>query len=535
MTAKQLKNSILQQAIQGKLINQNKEDEPASELLKRIKAEREKLIKLGKIKINKNISAIYRNGNSFYEKIENEEICIDEELPFEIPKTWEWVRLDYIAEYKKGPFGSSLRKSMFVHESKTSVKVYEQKNAIKKDHNIGSYYINYDYFKNKMSGFEVKSGDIIVSCAGTIGEAYVLPEGIKKGIINQALMRIRLFAPINIKYFLIYFDFIIKNITIRTSKGSAIKNIPPFEIFKKLFLPLPPIEEQKRIVNKLNQLMPLIEEYEEKENKLNELDKKFPERLKKSILKEAVEGKLINQNKKDKPASELLKRIKAEREKLIKSGKIKVNKNISAIYRKGNSFYEKIENEEICIDAELPFEIPKTWEWTKLSFVSDMFTGNSINENEKNLKYKGLSEGYFYVATKDVNFNNEIDYYNGVRIPKNSKKFRIAPKNSILFCVEGGSAGKKIAITDKDICFGNKLCCFVSYGIDIKYLYYYIQSPMFIYDFKRNTTGIIGGVSINTLKQMFLPLPPIEEQKRIVEKLDKLINACEELKKILFI
>ena len=245
MTAKQLKNSILQQAIQGKLIKQNKEDEPASKLLKRIKAEREKLIKSGKIKINKNISAIYRKGNSFYEKIENEEICIDEELPFAIPKTWEWVRLDYIAEYKKGPFGSSLRKSMFVHESKTSVKVYEQKNAIKKDHNIGSYYINYDYFKNKMSGFEVKSGDIIVSCAGTIGEAYVLPEGIKKGIINQALMRIRLFAPINIKYFLIYFDFIIKNITIRTSKGSAIKNIPPFEIFKKLFLPLPPIEEQK--------------------------------------------------------------------------------------------------------------------------------------------------------------------------------------------------------------------------------------------------------------------------------------------------
>lgn len=321
----------------------------------------------------------------------------------------------------------------------------------------------------------------------------------------------------------------------RNFKGTAGQLRISYNFVSDFPIPLPPIEEQKRIVNKLNQLMPLIEEYEEKENKLNELDKKFPERLKKSILKEAVEGKLINQNKEDKPASELLKRIKAEREKLIKSGKIKVNKNISAIYRKGNSFYEKIENEEICIDEELPFEIPKTWEWTKLSFVSDMFTGNSINENEKNLKYKGLSEGYFYVATKDVNFNNEIDYYNGVRIPKNSKKFRIAPKNSILFCVEGGSAGKKIAITDKDICFGNKLCCFVSYGIDIKYLYYYIQSPMFIYDFKRNTTGIIGGVSINTLKQMFLPLPPIEEQKRIVEKLDKLINACEELKKILFI
>ena len=363
---------------------------------------------------------------------------------------------------------------------------------------------------------------------GSIGKVFLLPA---KSSVISTLCYLENIEILNIKY-LYYF---LQSINfIKYKKGSMIPHIY-FKDYKKEKVIIPPIEEQKRIVNKLNQLMPLIEEYEEKENKLNELDKKFPERLKKSILKEAVEGKLINQNKEDKPASELLKRIKAEREKLIKSGKIKINKNISAIYRKGNSFYEKIENEEICIDEELPFEIPKTWEWTKLSFVSDMFTGNSINENEKNLKYKGLSEGYFYVATKDVNFNNEIDYYNGVRIPKNSKKFRIAPKNSILFCVEGGSAGKKIAITDKDICFGNKLCCFVSYGIDIKYLYYYIQSPMFIYDFKRNTTGIIGGVSINTLKQMFLPLPPIEEQKRIVEKLDKLINACEELKKILFI
>lgn len=254
--------------------------------------------------------------------------------------------------------------------------------------------------------------------------------------------------------------------------------------------------------------------------------------LKNSILKEAVCGRLVSQNKEDEPASELLKRIKAEREKLIKEKKIKADKKTSTIYRKGNSFYEKKEKDEICIDGELPFKIPNSWEWSKLSFVSDMFTGNSINDNEKNLKYKGLSEGYFYIATKDVNFNNEIYYDNGIRIPKNTEKFRIAPKNSILFCIEGGSAGKKIALTDKDICFGNKLCCFISYGIDIKYLYYYLQNPIFTYNFKRNTTGIIGGVSINSLKQMILPIPPIEEQKRIVEKLDKLMELCEKMKSL---
>ena len=512
MTAKQLKNSILQQAIQGKLIKQNKEDEPASKLLKRIKAEREKLIKSGKIKVNKNISAIYRKGNSFYEKIENEEICIDEELPFAIPKTWEWVRLYNIS---KNITAGGDKPNKFSKCSTKECSIPVLSNG-EKDFGLFGY----------TDSPRITEHSITVSGRGTIGFSCV------RRYPYTPIVRLICIIPMNI----INLDYlqIVLTTLLEKGVGTSIKQLTVPMLSPKL-IPLPPIEEQKRIVNKLNQLMPLIEEYEEKENKLNELDKKFPERLKKSILKEAVEGKLINQNKKDKPASELLKRIKAEREKLIKSGKIKVNKNISAIYRKGNSFYEKIENEEICIDEELPFEIPKTWEWTKLSFVSDMFTGNSINENEKNLKYKGLSEGYFYVATKDVNFNNEIDYYNGVRIPKNSKKFRIAPKNSILFCVEGGSAGKKIAITDKDICFGNKLCCFVSYGIDIKYLYYYIQSPMFIYDFKRNTTGIIGGVSINTLKQMFLPLPPIEEQKRIVEKLDKLINACEELKKILFI
>ena len=517
MTAKQLKNSILQQAIQGKLINQNKEDKPASELLKRIKAEREKLIKSGKIKINKNISAIYRKGNSFYEKIENEEICIDEELPFAIPKTWEWVRLDYIAEYKKGPFGSSLRKSMFVHESKTSVKVYEQKNAIKKDHNIGSYYINYDYFKNKMSGFEVKSGDIIVSCAGTIGEAYVLPEGIKKGIINQALMRIRLFAPINIKYFLIYFDFIIKNITIRTSKGSAIKNIPPFEIFKKLFLPLPPIEEQKRIVNKLNQLMPLIEEYEEKENKLNELDKKFPERLKKSILKEAVEGKLINQNKKDKPASELLKRIKAEREKLIKSGKIKINKNISAIYRKGNSFYEKIENEEICIDEELPFEIPKTWEWVRLYNISKNITAGGDKPNK-----------FSKCSTKECSIpvlsNGEKDFglFGYTDIPRITEhSITVSGRGTI-----GFSCVRRYPYTPIV-----RLICIIPMNIiNLDYLQIVLTTLL-----EKGVGTSIKQLTVPMLSPKLIPLPPIEEQKRIVEKLDKLINACEELKKILFI
>ena len=244
----QLKKSILQWAIQGKLVPQNPEDEPASVLLERIRAEKAKLVKEGKIKKDKNESVIFRRDNSHYEKLNGIERCIDDEIPFEIPDTWVWVRLNELGEYRKGPFGSSLTKSMFVPKSNTSIKVYEQKNAIQKDHTLGSYYITDKYYKEKMSGFSVLPGDIIVSCAGTIGETYVLPQGIAPGIINQALMRMRIYAPISIEYFLIYFDYALKQAAKKSSKGSAIKNIPPFDIFKNLLLPLPPLAEQQRIV-----------------------------------------------------------------------------------------------------------------------------------------------------------------------------------------------------------------------------------------------------------------------------------------------
>ena len=156
-----------------------------------------------------------------------------------------------------------------------------------------------------------------------------------------------------------------------------------------------------------------------------------------------------------------------------------------------------------------------------------MYTGNSINESEKKTKYVGLSEGRYYIGTKDVEFNHTVAYENGVKIPFDAERFRTAPCSSILMCIEGGSAGRKIAFTDYEVCFGNKLCCFVSYGIDYKFLYYYLQSPIFQSAFKENTTGIIGGVSVNTLKSMLLPVPPIGEQKRIVKMLIQLAPLLE--------
>ena len=251
-----LRSSILQEAVQGKLVPQDPTDEPASVLLEKIKEEKERLIKEKKIKRNKNESYIFKENNHFYEKFlkTDKVLCIDEELTYDIPQNWELVRLDQIGVYKKGPFGSALKKSMFVPKSNDSIKVYEQKNAIQKNHELGDYYITNEYYSSKMKGFTVEPGDIIVSCAGTIGETYVMPKDIELGIINQALMKMKIVDAINLDYFLLYFDYMLKKSAIKYSKGSAIKNIPPFKIFKRLLLPIPPINEQKRIIKIVNTL-----------------------------------------------------------------------------------------------------------------------------------------------------------------------------------------------------------------------------------------------------------------------------------------
>ena len=237
-----MQKSLLQLAIQGKLVEQRPDEGTGDELYKEIQSERKRLIKVGEIKAEKPFDPIS-----------------EDEKPFDIPNSWAWVRFGSLGSYKKGPFGSALTKSMFIPKGPSAVKVYEQKNAIQKDATLGEYYIHREYFESYMSGFEVHPGDIIVSCAGTIGETFVLPDDIEQGIINQALMRMRIFSPMYIPYFLRYFDVVLKQSARTGSKGSAIKNIPPFEVLKNYLVPLPPLAEQKRIVTKLEELLPLCE------------------------------------------------------------------------------------------------------------------------------------------------------------------------------------------------------------------------------------------------------------------------------------
>ena len=205
MDTKLLKQKILDLAIRGKLVPQDPNDEPASILLEKIRKEKQVLIKQGKIKKDKNESTIFvGDDKQHYEKFADGTIKnIENEIPFEIPDSWCWCRLKDVAAYKKGPFGSSITKSMFVPKAENTYKVYEQRNAIYKNTFMGDYYISEEKFQ-ELKSFELFPNDIIVSCAGTIGESYILPSDAPKGVINQALMKITLFEQKMQQFYLYY-------------------------------------------------------------------------------------------------------------------------------------------------------------------------------------------------------------------------------------------------------------------------------------------------------------------------------------------
>ncbi|KYG72657.1 restriction endonuclease subunit S [Roseivirga spongicola] len=244
---------------------------------------------------------------------------------------------------------------------------------------------------------------------------------------------------------------------------------------------------------------------------------KNAEELKGLILQLAIQGRLTRnwrkQNPNVEPASTLLKKIQKEKAQLIREKKIKK---------------EKLEPVDL---DEVYFEVPETWEWDRIGQIGFLFNGNSVNKSIKESKYSGLSEGYPYIATKDVGYlNDTIDYNNGVRIPFDEPKFKVARKGTVLICSEGGSAGKKMGIVEEDVCFGNKLFALEQFGnIESVYVQSLYGSESFQIAFRDNMTGIIGGISRNSFAALYIPIPPLEEQKAIVEIVEQLFKEVEAL------
>ena len=497
--AEDLRQAVLQAALQGKLTKQLETDSDVDEMLINIQKERELL---------------FDKKNAREEKIIP--IEEDEEKPYDIPQNWRWEKLGNIGIYKKGPFGSALTKSMFVPKSENTVKVYEQKNAIQKDASLGEYYITKEYFDSKMKGFVVESGDIIVSCAGTIGETYIMPDNIEFGIINQALMRMNIVQSLDITYFLIYFDNVLKMEAQRGSKGSAIKNIPPFEVFKNMLIPIPPIEEQQRIVDKINEIMPKIDEYEKIEKELEILKKEFPTNMKDALLQAAMQGKLTGQLESDSSVDELLEAIRKEKEELIAQKKIKKEKPLS-----------DIEEEEI------PFDIPENWRWVRLGNVGTLTRGNGIKRNEvTEVGFPCVRYGELYTTYK-TKFDVAVSHTSKEIFNKSQK----VHTNDILMALTGENnfdiALALAYLGEEVIAMGGDLTRWSNHHMNPLYLVYVMNSSYAIHKKSEMAKGdIIVHISNDKLATILLPIPPIEEQNRIVERLEALLPLCEDLREV---
>ena len=468
MDTKKLRQKILDLAIHGKLVPQDPNDEPASVLLERIKAEKERLIKEGKIKRTK--KSAKSSDTPHYGNV-----------PFEVPNNWVWCTLGDLAFYKKGPFGSSLTKSMFVPPSESTYKVYEQKNAIQKDSTLGSYFITKEKF-DSLIGFSVQPYDIIVSCAGTIGKTYVLPQDCPKGVINQALMLIRLYCHEIERFYLLYFDYILKEKADKESKGTAIKNIPPFDVLKSFYIPLPPINEQKRILDEVDKWMLLVSSIEDDRIRLQTTIKQ----TKSKILDLAIHGKLVPQDPNDEPAAELLKRINPKAEITCDNG-----------------------------------HYPLGWCKTQLKYIADYVNGRAFKPEE--WETNGLP------IVRIQNLNDETAPYN-----KSSKSYEekyLIHKGDLLFAWAASLGtyiwGKGDAWLNQHIF---KVIPFVF--MDKLYLYYSLES--LIKDFYKESHGS-GMVHITKKKFEDIEcfVPPLAEQQRIVAKIEKLFSILDNIQKSL--
>lgn len=464
-----LREAVLQAAIQGKLVEQRSEEGTGEELYQQIQAEKQKLIKAGKFKKEKPLSEI-----------------TEDEIPFDIPESWIWTRVGDVGSWGSG-----------ATPSRTNPAYYGGSIPWLKTGDLNDGFIKEvpecitELALEKTSVRLNPVGSVLMAMYGaTIGKLGILEIPVTT---NQACCACIPYTGMYNKY-LFYYLMSMRQTYIGMAEGGAQPNISKEKIVNSI-LPLPPLAEQKRIVAKIDELMAKIDDLEKTENELEMLKKDFPEDMKASILQAAVQGRLTEQLASDSNVDDLIENIE-----------IYTKRKISII-----------ENDEV----------PENWRTVKISDVSSLFTGNSISQNVKATKYTGLTEGYDYIGTKDVGFNHQIAYDNGVKIPYDEPNFRYAEKGDTLLCIEGGSAGKKIAISDKKVCFGNKLCAFHTININNKFLYYYLQSPLFLNYFTNNLSGIIGGVSINKIKQLSIPVPPIEEQQRIVDKLDQLLPLCE--------
>ena len=519
MTGQQLKNSILQMAVQGKLVPQDPNDEPASVLLKRIRVEKEQLIKEGKIKKEKNPSLIFRGADNLpYEKIgRNEPVCIADEVPFDIPQSWEWVRFGMISTY-----------------SYTKKKINAQ-NADPKMWGLNLEDIEKGgrLLDQKTVGERKAVGDKTIFDSGDILYSKLRPYLLKIlvapdcGICTPEIVPFKVFGNIVPDYIVAFLKCPYVNTVINSVTYGVKMPRVGTKTMTELLVPIPPLSEQKRIIKKLCEVEPLADNYTEAYVQVAKLNQEFPELLKKSILQEAIQGKLVSQDPNDEPASILLDRIRSEKQRLIREGKIKKDKHESIIFRRDNSHYEKLDGIEHCIDDEIPFEIPETWEWIRLGSLFTINPRNNIADDTvvgfmpMPLLKDGFHSGHTYETKlwKDVKSGFTHFANNDVVIAKITPCFQNRKSAVIHDLPSGYGAGT----TELHVLRDYTKMLYIPYFLMICKTHDFIQNGM------KNFSGTAGQqrVGKDFIFNYLVPLPPVNEQKRIVEKVNVLIKSCD--------
>ena len=510
MNGKQLKNSILQWAIQGKLVPQDPNDEPASVLLDKIRKEKERLIKEKKIKRDKNASVIYRGeDNSYYEKMlaTGEVKCIDEEIPFEIPKGWEWCRLGEISTYAQ-----TKRK---INASNADSQLW---GLDLEDIEKGGRLLNI-----KTVGERKAIGDKTIFNRGDILYSKLRPYLLKilvapeEGICTPEIIPFTCYGNICKDYIVSflkspYVDDYINSVIF----GVKMPRVST-ETMTSLLVPLPPLSEQFRIDTKIKELMPYIDGYGKAQDKLNKLNEELSNTIRKSILQEAIQGKLVAQIENEGTAQDLLEAIKEEKQKLVKEGKLKKSAlNDSVIFKDDDKrYYEKIGKSVQCIDDEIPFGIPESWEWARLENCISLLSGRDLEPNQYNDNKVGIP----YI-TGASNFKNGFLYVNRWT----SSPITIASKGDLLLTCKG-TIGAMAYNNIGDIHIARQVMGIKTYNVDLQYIRLYLKFNINTLEKKANS--MIPGISRNTILRMILPLPPLAEQKRIVEKVNQLMQLLK--------
>ena len=513
MNGKQLKNSILQWAIQGKLVPQDPNDEPASVLLEKIRKEKERLTKEKKIKRDKNASIIYRgDDNSHYEKIlaTGEVKCIDEEVPFEIPKGWEWCRMGSIGDWGAGATPAKGNPDYY-GGSILWLRTGELNNGIVYDSEIKVTKKALQECSLRMN----RIGDVLIAMYGaTIGKVAIVG---KELTTNQACCACTPFGIYN--YFLFFFLMGSQIDFIKKGEGGAQPNISREKLVSHL-MPIPPLTEQYRIVEKIQYLLPLVEKYSDSQILQDKLNSEIKDKLRKSILQEAIQGKLVPQIDSEGTAQELLQQIKAEKLKLVREGKLKKSAlNDSVIFRgDDNKYWEKNGKSVACIDDKIPFGIPTTWRWVRHNQLFEISGGSQPPKSQfiDNPKY-----GYVRLYQIRDYGPNPMPVY----IPK-EKANKMTKEGDIILARYGASLGKVFWAKDGayNVAMARVIPLFESALVNKQYLFLFYQSSIYQYLIKDHSRSAQAGFNKDDLTDLFFPLPPLKEQQRIVAQIEKLFE-----------